>query len=297
MVDNGPNTRRYVAGMRGMKSEVYEGGIRSPLLMHWPAGLRAGSTSDRIAAHIDIMPTILEACQVSLPRELNIDGRSLLPLLKDQPVEWTDRNIVIQTHRGDRPVLFHHFALLNQRWKLLHASGFGRETFEGEPRFKLYDMLNDPLEMQDVAMEKPEIVEELKRAYEEWFMDVSQTRPDNYAPPRIHIGTPHENPIVLTRQDWRSKDPWGGKNSRGYWMLHAPEPGRYDILVRFRDQVGPGEAVLEAGGRTIKYFIAEVASEVTFQEVDLDAGDLNLEVRFESSGEIRGPWQVELLRK
>ena len=46
-VDNGPNVRRYVGGMRGMKSEVYEGGVRSPFFAHWPARLKAGHTSDR----------------------------------------------------------------------------------------------------------------------------------------------------------------------------------------------------------------------------------------------------------
>ena len=60
MVDNGPNRNRYVAGMKGMKSHVHEGGVRSPFFVHWPARLEAGTNNDRIAAHIDVMPTLLD---------------------------------------------------------------------------------------------------------------------------------------------------------------------------------------------------------------------------------------------
>ncbi len=86
MVDNGPNGRRYVAGMRGSKSHVHEG--------------------------------------------------SLLPLLADEPAEWPNRQIVIQAHRGDVPVRYHNFLLRGPRYKLFHPSGFGEESFEGEPAFE-----------------------------------------------------------------------------------------------------------------------------------------------------------------
>ena len=127
LVDNGPNGRRYVKGMRGMKSEVYEGGVRSPLWVQWPAVLKEGLSTDRIAAHIDILPTILDACGVKKPDSLKLDGRSFLPLLKGAKIKSDDRTIVIQSHRGDKPVLYHNFAARSQKWKLLHASGFGKE--------------------------------------------------------------------------------------------------------------------------------------------------------------------------
>ncbi|MCG6927707.1 MAG: arylsulfatase, partial [Acidobacteria bacterium] len=166
MVDNGPNRRRYVAGMRGMKSEVYEGGVRSPFFAHWPARLEAGHTSDRVAAHIDVLPTVLEATGVPAPQGLHLDGRSLLPLLEDREEDWPDRALTIQAHRGDVPVRYHNFMIRTQHYKLLHASGFGPESFEGEPAFELYDMEADPLELQDIAAEKPEVVAELRAAYD-----------------------------------------------------------------------------------------------------------------------------------
>ncbi len=295
MVDNGPNTRRYVAGMRGMKSHVYEGGIRSPLILHWPSGFEAGRASDRVSAHIDILPTVLEACRVPVPEDLAIDGRSLMPLLKDPGHDWPDRHIVIQTHRGDRPVLYHHFAIRNQEWKLLHASGFGRESFEGEPRFELYDMVRDPLEMVDVSSERQEIVARMKGAYERWFEDVSRTRPDNYDPPRIHVGTPHENPVVLTRQNWRSDKAWSAEESMGYWMLHAPNPGTFDVRVRFRRPIVTGDAVLQINARA--WTIPISGGEVIFEDIVIERGDVDLQSRAESSGRVLGAWQVEVTRK
>ena len=105
MVDNGPNGQRYVAGMRGHKTSVYEGGIHSPLFIKWPKRLKAGTNDNRIVAHIDILPTLLEACSVPVPNGLRLDGKSFLPLLLRKDVSWSDRNLVIQAHRGDKPVL------------------------------------------------------------------------------------------------------------------------------------------------------------------------------------------------
>ncbi len=211
LVDNGPWGRRYVAGMRGQKSDVYEGGVRSPFFIQWPARLAAGRASDRVAAHIDVLPTLLDAAGLELPEGIGIDGRSFLPLLTGKTTDWPDRSIVIQAHRGDLPQRFHNFMVRNQRWKLAHPSGFGRESFDGDPVFELYDMEADPLELEDVADQEPEIVEELTAAYDTWFDEVGSTRPDNYLPPRIRIGTPHESPTILTRQDWRHTKgrPWG----------------------------------------------------------------------------------------
>lgn len=231
MVDNGPNSRRYVGERRGMKSEVFEGGIRSPFWLRWPARVESGRSSNRVAAHIDVMPTILDACHVDLPADVKIDGRSILPLLTQVNPTWPDRNLVIQTHRGDIPKRYHHFMIRDDRYKLLHASGFGKEAFVGKPQFKLYDIILDPGESNDLLKENPEVVARLTKAYDVWFDDVSTTRENNFAPPRIHIGSPHENPTVLTRQDWR-----GGKWSRhsvGFWELHVAQTGSYEIEVLF----------------------------------------------------------------
>jgi len=297
MVDNGPNGRRYVAGMKGNKGHVYEGGIRSPFFVHWPAGLKAGQSSDRIAAHIDVLPTLLDACGVKKPAGLKLDGCSLLPLLKGQLVDWPDRTIVIQSHRGDEPVLYHHFAARTQQWKLLSASGFGNETLRGKPKFELYDMASDPLEQHDLAQEQPEMVETMRRKYERWFEDVGGTRPDNYAPPKIHIGTDHENPVVLTRQDWRHIQgrPWAA-DSNGYWELFAASSGKYDIRLRFPELQSGAEATLAVADARLSAKVAKGASEHTFAAVPIGRGEIRLLAALTTAQGPRGPWQVDVAR-
>lgn len=295
LVDNGPNTRRYVGPRRGMKSEVHDGGVRSPLWLHWPARFAAGSQCDQLAAHIDLMPTILDACGVAVPPEVKLDGISLLPSLEGRDVARPERLLVLQSHRGDVPVRYHHFMIRDDRWKLLHASGFGRERFAGEPQFELYDVLNDPTESMNVALEHADVVARLRSAYDNWFDDVSATRPDNYAPPRIWIGTPHENPTVLTRQDWR-QGTWA-PDSVGHWELHAPDPGVYDVELDFDPKAEPATAVLSVDGGNLRVAVAASARAATFTDVPISAGDVRLGAWLEREGAARGVYQVTIRRK
>ena len=295
MVDNGPNGRRYVAGMKGMKSHVHEGGIRSPFFLQWPGVVKPGASSDRIAAHIDVLPTILEACGTPKPKDLKLDGRSILPLLQGKRNAWRDRTIYIQSHRGDAPVLYHHFAARNQRWKLLHGSGFGREGFAGEPKFELYDMAADPLEQNDLAAKRDDIVKAMRKQYEEWFADVSGTRPDNYAPPRIHIGTAHENPVVLTRQDWRHAKgrPWAGDSS-GFWELYVAKADKYDIKIDFPAAKTDGELLLEVSGRKSTQTIAKGQTSANFKAVPVEKGPTRLMATLNLAETAKGPWHVNI---
>jgi hypothetical protein len=232
-----------------------------------------------------------------VPQDIRLDGRSFWPLLKGQSVEWPDRHIVIQAHRGDEPVLYHNFAIRTQDWKLLHASGFGAESFDGTPRFELYDMKNDPLEVQDVAKRHPEKVEELKKAYEAWFRDVSHTRPDNYAPPRIHVGTPYENPVTLTRQDWRHEKgrPWA-EDSNGHWLLYVARSGRYEIVLRFHAGTEGGKAVLRIDDSGWQQSFSAAQHSIRFQEVPLERGNTTLKVILSTGETEKGPWQVDVAR-
>jgi len=273
-----------------MKSHVHEGGIRSPLWLHWPAGLKAGHTRDELSAHIDLMPTILDACDVHPPAEVRLDGRSLLPLLQNEPVDWPHRHIVIQSHRGDQPVLYHHFMIRDERWKLLHASGFGREGFQGPPKFELYDIRTDPGESNNLTDERPEVLASLKIAYEDWFEEVSSTRPDNYAPPRIQVGTAHENPTVLTRQDWRGGT-WA-PNAIGFWELHVASAGRYDVRLEFDAKATAGSAEVSIGGVVQRASLAFGATVCEFTGLDLTPGDTQLRAALIHGDQQRGVYQV-----
>lgn len=302
--DNGPNTMRFVGDMRGMKAAVDDGGIRSPLLFHWPARVKAGKSSDALCAHIDLLPTILDACGVDVPAEHKLDGRSFLPLLagedvtSDEHAPWPQRQVVFQTHRGDQPQRYHHFAIHEDPWKLVHPSGFGLESFKGKPKLQLYNLDDDPRQKNDLARLHPEIVERLKAGYESWFEDVSSTRPDNYAPPRIVIGTPHETRSVLTRQDWRHTQgrPWAS-DSNGVWLLEGRDAGDYQIELIFAGDHPAGTATISAGGMTKKLDVSVNRQRGHITDIKLPAGKMTLAVDVDFDGKTQGPHQVILNRK
>jgi arylsulfatase A-like enzyme len=295
LTDNGEASVGYNAGLRGRKSDVYEGGIRTPFFVCWPGRLQPRKVTDHIAAHIDVLPTILEACGVCLPQGLKIDGRSILSLLKGQSVDWTDRTLFFQSHRGDHPVLYHNCAVRTERWKLVHNSGFGKEQFTGDPKFELFDMVHDPYETRDVAADHRDIVEDLKHRYEAWFADVSSTRPDNYAPPRICLGTAHEDPTVLTRQDWRGAN-WS-TNDCGHWEVLVTQPGRYDVKLLFKPLGKPGKAQFKLGQTQAERDIAPRDGSAVLEGVELPAGPANLEAWVIDGPKRAGVMFVEVSRR
>ena len=298
MVDNGPNTRRFVGSMRGRKTEVHQGGIRSPFFVRWPGRLEAGDASDRVAAHIDVLPTVLEACGVAIPAGLKVDGRSLLPLLERRRVDWADRTIFIQSHRGAEPVRYNHFAAVGQRWKLVHPTGFSTETFAGRPKLQLYDLANDPREQYDLSAQHPQLVERLRRAYDMWFDDVSATRANNFAPPRIHLGTPHENPVVLTRQDWQptTRNGSDGPDANGFWRVRIDRPGTFEVLGRFYKLDQPAKLKLTIGETGQGGSAAAGSTSHSFQAVDVAAGDVDLGIEIKLPDARHGPWQIDVRR-
>ena len=273
--DNGPNSMRYVGPFQGMKTRVHEGGIRTMFYARWPEQLKAGLKNDRIAAHIDVAPTLLDIAGV--PSE-NQDGRSLLPLLKGEKSNWPDRRLFLQSHRGNQPVEFHHFAVREQDWKLLRGSGFGLENPKGDDPFELYHISEDPGESKNLAEENPQKVAELKAAYSEWLKDVSSTRKNNYAPPRIIIGDPAELESDLSIQDWRvSADSpgWGGK---GKWMVTFANSGPYQVAISWEEAIGAREIVLEIGDERIKGQLEEGSTKLVFPVVKAPTGDTSISV-------------------
>lgn len=214
--DNG----RYNAGMRGWKGTVYEGGIRVPFFIRWPSAFSGGRDIDYLAAPIDITPTLVEMCTVTPGIDLSFDGRSLYPLLKNSGTQtpWPDRNIFIQWHRGDVPKPFKNCAVRGQRWKLINGE-------------ELYDLSADPGETRNSIADHPELAQKMRRHYQEWFDSVSADR--GYAPVRIHIGNEHANPVLLTRQDWRTPHDWTTDTVIGHWELFIERAGHYDVEAIF----------------------------------------------------------------
>jgi arylsulfatase A-like enzyme len=284
ITDNGPQQDRYVAGMRGRKGSVFEGGIRVPCFVRWPAALKPGRKVDRIAAHIDLAPTILEACGAAPPAQVKLDGVSLLPLLRGDKVEWADRTLFFQWHRGDQPEKGRACAALGERWKLVRQ--------QPSAPAMLFDLAADPGEKTDLASANPEVVRSLSEAYEKWFADVSATR--GYAPPRIHVGSERENPALLTRQDWRGAKAGWDARSQGHWEIEVARAGTYDVRLIFRG--GASKARLAVAGLEKEIDLPPGAGEITFPELALPAGPARLEPFIVDASGTRGVDYAEVRR-
>ncbi|TWT73608.1 Arylsulfatase precursor [Posidoniimonas polymericola] len=291
LCDNGPNTPRYAGHRRGMKTDVHDGGIASPLFVNWPGRVAPGTEVDALSAHIDLMPTLLEAASADKPAGVEFDGRSLLPLLEGADVAWPDRKLFIQAHRGLDPLRGHHMTAFDKRWKLVRSSGFQRHTPAPGVGYELYDLRADPTESKNLLKQSPSHARDLRAAYDEWFNEVSKAYAGDYTPPRIVIGAEQEPETVLTWQDWQTTgDNWG---TQGYWLLTAPRPAAFRVRVLL-ESASAGTAELTIGDATHTLPVENAEQEILFPSVEIPAGDASLQFRLVSDGQEVAPYQVYL---
>lgn len=278
LTDNGPATNRYVGPFREKKGDVHEGGIRTPFYIRWPGKLQPGLQINRIAAHIDLMPTLAAIASAEVPHDRAIDGVNLMPLLSGNAQQWSDRTLVLQTHRGNVPIEFHHFAARNQRWKLVRPSGFGNESLNPKVPFELYDLERDPREARDVIADHREESANLESAYRKWFADVSSTRPDNYSPPEIMIGSDAETTTDLSIQDWRVPNGMAGWGDGGKWFVNVVDAGPYDATVQWESPIGNSEVTLHVGDRSFTTALMQGETEAKFANLTLPIGSTTVHV-------------------
>ena len=141
-----PRFFKSTGGLKGMKRELYEGGIRVPLIIWAPGLIKGGTVSETPAAAWDILPTITQLAGVAAPKD--IDGRSLVPTFSGRE-EPAGRKFYWELHEGG----FQQAARIGA-WK-------GIRTAPGKP-LELYNIEDDPSESADMAARKPAIVAELE---------------------------------------------------------------------------------------------------------------------------------------
>lgn len=272
--DHGPAGGRYNAGLRSTKGDVYEGGIRVPYFMRWPKGLPTGFKTDKIASHIDVLPTLLSLCNVDSPSDLRMDGVDLTPLIRGHDVEWLDRTLFIQTHRGSRPRQYHNCTALTQRYKWLGYPGTGGqwdfETSSTDLVMELYDLEDDPGEEKEIGGQMPDLVAQMKRDYDAWFDDVAS----DWQAGVIHIGNSAENPLTLCRyqdSEYISELPHG-------WRVKIEQSGIYEFRINRESLNGAGVLGVQWQGNTQRSPLAAGENTGRFE---LEAGDGNLEIWFE----------------
>lgn len=144
---------------RRYKSWVNEGGISTPFIVRWPGHVMPGTMTGQVGHIIDILPTCLEVAGAKPVAEINgartapLEGRSLAPIFRGESRPPADE--LCWEWAGN-------CAIRRDRWKLVW------DTLNQAKQWELYDLAADRTELQDRAREKPEVIGELRAAYEKW---------------------------------------------------------------------------------------------------------------------------------
>jgi arylsulfatase A-like enzyme len=167
--DNGPS---YIhdfnsAGpFRGKKATLWEGGIRVPAIVEWPDSLAGGRAVEAPISTSDIYPTVLKACGISLPQaQPTLDGLDVTPLLTGRQIQRAEPIAFQAPVKSTHDVLAKpgskQMALCDDRYKLL--------SVDGGVSWRLFDLIDDPAEANDLAERHPDRVQQMKTTLEDWI--------------------------------------------------------------------------------------------------------------------------------
>lgn len=240
MTDNGPQQTRYLAGMRGLKGSVYRGGVRVPFFMKLPSQFKGNKDIAATTAHIDILPTLADICHVALPNNRLIDGKNLVPVLRGEQVDWTNRSLFFYWTRM-YPELYNNVALQKGRFKLVGQTSYNADILD----FELFDIDEDPYERNNIVNENTGIANTLKYELDQNFHELVNSE-NLVNGPRIFIGSEKENPTFLNRNDaGGERKIWNQQEVYGKWRVSIAA-GHYNIKYRFVSPVeGNGIMYLE----------------------------------------------------
>ena len=244
MTDNGPQQVRYVAGMKGRKGSVYRGGVRVPFYLRYPAKWKGNQNIETTTAHIDVLPTLSEICNIKLPKDLELDGESLTALIDGENVEWKDRSLFFYWTRR-YPELYQNMALQKGAYKLVGHTNYNAQLKD----FELFNIKDDPYEQDNLIASKKKLAASLKIDLDEKFNELVASK-NVIEQPKIHIGTEFENPVFLNRNDaGGERGIWDQEEVYGKWNVSIEE-GNYMVRFRFVKPVPKGGRMyLETGGR------------------------------------------------
>lgn len=149
--DNGANVEGggSTGNLKGHKFLEWEGGVRSPAIVKWPAKFEGGKRVDQLTGYIDILPTLMHAAQVNNLEEFDLDGKDILPVLakKEQPF--------------NREFYLGYGSIIKNNWKLVSANAGnpGMNNKEDE----LFKITSDPFEEKDIKSKYLSIYDDLKK--------------------------------------------------------------------------------------------------------------------------------------
>ena len=322
--DNGTSSgdKVFNAAMRGKKGSQYDGGHRVPLFLHWPAGgMKGGRDVEPITAYVDVLPTLIDLCDVPPPAGVKFDGTSITALLNGNANDWPDRILVTDSQRVKDPIKWKSSAVMTSQFRLIDGK-------------QLFDIKADPGQETNIADKHPDVVDRLTRFYEDWWAELEPTFA-NATP--IYLGHPRDNPARLTSHDWitTGSTPWNqshirkalnGDRNTGFWNVKVVEAGEYEVRLRrwpeeadvaidaplppgaavpganaFRTTDGkaiaPTKVSVRIGDVTATKPVSPGATEVRF-DLTLPEGKTQMSAVFESAdGEIHGAYYAYVTKK
>ncbi len=225
----------FNAGMRGRKTELWEGGHRVPFFLRWPGG-ELGKPRDigGITQVQDVLPTLMDLCGLTTSVAPKFDGINLAPIFRGiMDTDREDRMFVINYSRmpfgfeypsPDSPsVMYREGAgVLWKRWRLLNDK-------------ELYNLENDPGQKRNIINRHPEVAAKMSAYLDDWWEEVRDIANE---PQAVTIGHEAEDPMMLTACEWLDVfvDQQGqirrGVEKNGYWHLEVAEAGEYEFELR-----------------------------------------------------------------
>ena len=248
--DNGPNGVRWNGDMKGRKGSTDEGGVRSPLVVRWPARIHKGTFVKPITSVMDLLPTLADCAGIKVVSQKPLDGLSLKPLLIGQKGQWPDRTIM-NCWRGK-------VSARTQRYRLGHTG-------------QLFDMVADPGQRKDISKDQPKMAAQLRGEVEQWKKTVltelgEDSRPFVIAHPDFqwtqipardgtaHGGIKRSNKFPNCSYFYN----WASLDDKITWPVQVGASGKYEVTMHYALPKGDEGTVVQ-----ISYDMGYYASATT----------------------------------
>ncbi|MFM8399029.1 MAG: sulfatase-like hydrolase/transferase, partial [Pirellula sp.] len=242
--DNGPNSFRWNACMKGRKGTLDEGGVRTPLIIQWPGVIPPNHRVEQLSGAIDITPTLCELAKIPIDNDPDhpLDGKSIAKQILNPSTPNFSRSLF--THWSGRVAMRQDQYLL-------------------DPDNALFDLISDHSQQRDLAQSEPEKVASMANDVKRWREEVLRSA---QAKRPFPVGHPQRPIAILPAQDGKCKGPSVRRSDTApncsffmnirtpedtvFWDLEFLQPGSYSVWIHYT-------ASESAVGRKLKMTFAE----------------------------------------
>jgi arylsulfatase len=285
MTDNGAQQKRYASNLRGLKGKVYQGGIKVPFYLKFPKiHGNNGKDINSLSAHIDVLPSLLNLCDIEIPKDIKIDGKNFL----NKPLE--ERSFFSYWTRKS-PELYQNMSLNKGKYKLVGNTNYDSPI----ESFELFDIDMDPYEIENLIENKKELAIEMKIEMDNIYDELINSK-NITNKPRIIIGSEFENPSFLNRNDASGqRGIWAQNEIFGFWRTKVYE-GKYNFRFKFNNlSLTTGQMVIEVGSQVFsKKVETDDNGYVLMENIHLNEGEFDITPFFRNERKNILPFWIEI---